>query len=221
MARENYTEIRENGTVSLADKYLVVDTRRDGYTRTFYGTQAFKVEQEGEEFYVYPTYIRPDGVLTNQKYPIIITDGDEVIFSVNTRIDPYNATEVVREAVEEGKDKQMVVLEAFAAVVRSLYAVGVYNFFIASEVGVQDDEVEFELTNLHEREVYAYYDGTEEAIHTVTNDMEIDVYETETNVEDSPEAPETVRHPEAPKPVDDEDVETQPYPEVADETDDN
>lgn len=130
MAKEVLKDvIFQEGKVDINNKYLEVRTIADGYTGTHQGAYAYKVVQEGEEYFVYP--IETDGkgtLITRKKSPIIYTDGDVVYFVVSTVTEPYEHP-IIREEDIKGLDKAKQVLQAFLAFAYDSFTLGVYNVF--------------------------------------------------------------------------------------------
>ena len=130
MAKETLKDvIFNNDTPAITDKYLEVQTIRDGYTGTHYGSYNYKIVNEGGEYFVYP--VETDGkgkLLTKKKSPIIYTDDNVIYFVVSTINDPYNHPTIIEDNLE-GKTREKQVLQAFLAFVESNFKLGVYNVF--------------------------------------------------------------------------------------------
>lgn len=158
MVKVYFDEVLEQENPVIQDKFLVVSTVHDGYTNTHLGQYNFKVLLEGEvgkeEYKVFPIYMKDDGVFVNEKYPVIQTDGDLVLFSMNTTIDPYGASHIEELEVLEGQSKEKAVLYAFEAYVRDAFALAKYHLMIADgDLSVLDEGIEFERTHKFERDV--------------------------------------------------------------------
>lgn len=109
-----------NGTqlLDLEDAVLVVETISDSYTRTYGGKHGFRVVKTGDDYEVFELI---DG--EQHDLPIILTDGDNVFYTAQTKINPY--VFAYPEAVKVGDeiDKERAVLKAFLA-----FAHGEYQF---------------------------------------------------------------------------------------------
>jgi len=159
MARVTFDEAKEQGSVDIADKFLAVDTLRDGFTDTYTGTYSYRVIQdENGDYTIYPIYRTHDGTLVNAKYPIIRTDGDLILFSVRTTVNPYNFAYPETYTINEGDNKELRVLDAFHAFIKDQFALGgptPYNVFIDDDkqFGVDDPTEDFQFTTKYEREL--------------------------------------------------------------------
>lgn len=152
MATQKLKDLLGQELVTLADKFLIVSTIRDGYTGTYKGNHPYRVVQdENGEYAVYPVYMNSEGVLVNEKYPIIQTDSGVVFYTICTTIDPYNFARF--EGVADANTKEDQVLLAFEAFIWEEFRLGIYNVFIDSEPALADDEVPFEFTTEFERDV--------------------------------------------------------------------
>lgn len=150
MARVGYRKALEDNTLEIVDKYLVVDTKQDGYFNIYKGAHPFRVVELNSEgdLAVYPTYFTDKGKLTNEPHPIIRTVGDEVFFVKRTLSDPYNGPEL-GEVNSSSSLKAHKVLDAFNVFAESEFSLGHPNaihVFIGDdeEVGIEDAAVEFE-----------------------------------------------------------------------------
>lgn len=171
METVTFKEALQDESLSLADKFLVVDTKFDGYTNTKAGNYAFRVianevdsgevDQDTEEpimeteYKVFPVYLdRARDFYVNTKYPVIITDGDEVLFS-KMELDPYgeNINPGVLETTADATKEQNV-LHAFDAYVRNAFQLSAYHILVASRDNkVGESDVPFEFTTKFEREI--------------------------------------------------------------------
>lgn len=151
MARVKYSEALKDDTLTIVDKFLVIDTIQDGYFNIYKGTHPFRVIKIGEDFGVFPVYWSEteEGktVLSNEPYPIIRTVGEDVFFVKRTLNDPYNGPEL---SAVQGSSKKIAhkVLDAFNVFAQSEFNLGVPNpihIFIGDEeeIGLMDDVVEF------------------------------------------------------------------------------
>jgi len=170
MAKVLFEDALENGTLEIADKFLVVESVHDGFTNTHLGQYSFRVIKETsgtvgtgdftEDYKVFPIYLRADGVYVNEKYPIIMTDGDLVLFSKNTLIDPYGATHIHELEVKAGQNKEHLVLQAFNGFVLDAFRLADYHILIADENSVVTSAIEFEKINEFSRDVIHPWAGT-------------------------------------------------------------
>lgn len=104
--------------IDLAGAFLSVDTHEDSYTRTYGGKHGFEVVKTGDEYEVFEVL---DGV--RQDMPIILTDGDNVFYTAQTKINPYVFAYPEAISVSDEADKERAVLKAFMA-----FAYGEYQF---------------------------------------------------------------------------------------------
>ena len=170
MAKVLFEDALENATLEIADKFLVVETAHDGFTNTHLGQYSFRVVKETsgtvggadytEDYKVFPIYMREDGVYVNEKYPVIMTDGDLVLFSKNTLIDPYGATHIEEFKVKEGQNKEHIVLHAFNSYVLDAFRLSVYHVMIEDGNSVEDNAIEYEQITAFERDVIHPWAGT-------------------------------------------------------------
>lgn len=153
MAVQKLADALKETTLALADKFLIVSTIEDGYTGTYQGNHPYKVlRNELGDYSVYPVYLNPDGVLTNEKYPIIQTDGDIVFFTLNTTVDPYNFA-FFDKVEEPNTNKEQQILLAFEAFIHDEFRLGSYNVFVDDTPAITDEPSNFEFTTEFERDV--------------------------------------------------------------------
>lgn len=153
MAKVTYATALQDEALVLADKFLIVDTIGDSYTKTYKGNHPYRVTQTLEgDYAIYPVFMKEDSTLVNEKYPIIQTDGDLMFFTLGTTIDPYNFT-YFEEAEIAGKNKEQQVLLAFESFIREEFRLGNYNIFLVDTLAIADDAVPFEFTTSFERDV--------------------------------------------------------------------
>lgn len=155
--KQTFTEALAEETLTLDGRFLIVDTIHDGYTSTYKGNHPYRVVKTGLEYAVYPVYTKSDnGKLTNEKYPIIQTDGDIVFFTVGSTVDPYNFTHFDQAKKVGTQTKEQQVLHAFEAFIADEFSLGNYNLFITSEAHLvtEDTDVKYpyEQTTKFERE---------------------------------------------------------------------
>lgn len=160
MAKVLFEDALENDTLEIADKFLVVETAHDGYTNTHLGQYSFRVVKEGEDYKVFPIYMREDGVYVNEKYPVIMTDGDLVLFSKNTLIDPYGATHIEEVQVKEGQNREHAILHAFNSYVLDAFRLAVYHVMIEDGNFIEENDIEYEQITDFERDVIHPWAGT-------------------------------------------------------------
>lgn len=160
MAKVLFKDALQDEEVVLTNKFLVVETNHDGYTNTGLGQRAFRVIEEEGELKVFAIYMREDEVYVNEKYPVIQTDGDLVLFSKNTMIDPYGATHIEEMEVKEGQKKEHIILQAFESYVLDAFRLAVYHILIADANTIDDTDVEFEYIKEYERDVIHPWAGT-------------------------------------------------------------
>lgn len=167
MAKTAFEELYNEESIDLTDKFILVETKHDGYTSTKLGSYVFAIqtetkEAEGEdegattEYKVFGTYLRDDNVFVNEKYPVLFTDGDQVIFSVNTVSDPYSFAYPEIAEVKEGQTKEHAVLQAFQGFAHDRFQLAKYHIMMADTPALQDDdtpEVPFEWIDEFERDV--------------------------------------------------------------------
>lgn len=153
MARTTYTEAMEEEILDIKDKFLVIDTLQDGYFNIYKGLHPFRVAKIEEDYAIYPVYWADENILTNEPYPIIRTIGDDVFFIKKTLNDPYNGPDMTKSDNPNSTTVEHKILDAFNAFVESEFNLGHPNpihIFIGDgkEIGVEDEEVEFELRDL-------------------------------------------------------------------------
>lgn len=152
MATQNIHEALKEETIEITDKFLLATTIEDGYTGTYKGNHPYRVVSNEGEYAIYPVYLTADGHLTNEKYPIIQTDGDVVFYTILSTIDPYNFT-CFDSKKANGLKKEQQVLLAFEAFIHDEFRLGSYNLFISDEPKITDHESDFEFTTKFEREL--------------------------------------------------------------------
>ena len=155
--KQTFTEAFDEVTLVLDGRFLIVDTIHDGYTSTYKGNHPYRVVKTGAEYAVFPVYTKSDnGKLTNEKYPIIQTDGDIVFFTVGSTVDPYNFTHFDEAKKVGTQTKEQQVLHAFEAFISDEFSLGNYNLFITSEAQLvtedTDTQYPYEHTTKFERE---------------------------------------------------------------------
>ena len=157
----------QDGDITIADKFLIVESRFDGYTNTHKGPHAFRVvateinlgtEEDQElvnEYKVFPVYLdRANDTYVNTKYPVIITDGDEVLFS-KMEMDPYgeNINPGVLKTLASATKEQNV-LHAFDAYVQNAFQLSAYHILVADRDNkLGESDAPFEFTDKFEREI--------------------------------------------------------------------
>lgn len=153
MARTTYNEALEAGTITIEDKFLVIDTKQDGYFNIYKGLHPFRVVKDADgDYAVYPVYWSEENKLTNEPYPIIRSIGGDVFFVKRTLNDPYNGPD--HETVGDSTAAvEIKILDAFNVFAQSEFNLGYPNpihVFIGdeAEVGVEDEAVEFELRDI-------------------------------------------------------------------------
>lgn len=153
MATVTYEEALQDDLLVLKDKFLLVDTIEDGYTKTYLGNHPYRVTQsEAGDYAIYPVFMKADSTLVNEKYPIIQTDGEVIFFTVGSTIDPYNFTRFEKVDLN-GKNKEQQVLLAFEAFIMEEYRLGIHNVFLTDTPFIADDAVPFEFTTEFERDL--------------------------------------------------------------------
>lgn len=124
----------------LQGKYLVVDTKSDGYTGTVNGRYNHEVVYAGGEYQVYPTLWDNElSEFVRQDYQVVNTLGDKVNYVASTTSDPYNHAVIATLQVAPGTEKEQAVAYAFKLYADSRFSLGNYNLFIAGGVLVGDD----------------------------------------------------------------------------------
>ena len=159
-----FKEALQEELLELDGKYLVVEAKYDGYTDTNRGPHAFRIIADEEDYKVFPVYLdRKENTYVNTKYPVIITDGDEVLFS-KMEMDPYgeNLNPGVLRTLE-GATKEQNVLHAFDAYVQNAFQLSAYHILVADRDNkLGESDAEFEFTNKFEREIL---ENGQETIH--------------------------------------------------------
>lgn len=155
--KQSFTEAIAEEELVLDGRFLIVDTIQDGYTSTYQGNHPYRVVKTGEDYAVYPVYTNSEtGKLTNEKYPIIETDGDVIFFTVGSTVDPYNFTHFDSKEKVGTQTKEQQILHAFEAFITDEFRLANYNLFITSEAQLvtEDTDVEYpyEQTTKFERE---------------------------------------------------------------------
>lgn len=153
MARTEYSKLLGQAKIDIEDKFLVIDTKQDGYFGIFKGVHPYRVVKEGlEDYAVYPVYWTEENTLTNEPYPIIRTVDGDVFFVKRTTNDPYNGPDLDK-VQREAKTVEHKVVNAFNVFAQSEFTLGNPNpihIFIGdeAEVGVEDEAVTFEFRDL-------------------------------------------------------------------------
>lgn len=121
---------------NLDGAVLSVTTHQDSYTKVYGGVHGYKIVKTEDEYGVFELI---DGV--KHDLPIILTDGEQVFYTAQTRINPYDFpySRVIPVTAELTKDK--AVLEAFLAFIQEEYQFGPSRPF---HVFIQMDTEELE-----------------------------------------------------------------------------
>ena len=164
METTTFKEALQTELLELDGKYLVVEAKYDGYTDTNRGPHAFRIIADGEDYKVFPVYLdRKENTYVNTKYPVIITDGDEVLFS-KMEMDPYgeNISPGVLKTLKNATKEQNV-LHAFDAYVQNAFQLSAYHILVADRDNkLGESDAEFEFTKKFEREIL---ENGQETIH--------------------------------------------------------
>lgn len=160
MAKERFDDLVQQGKIDLDGKFILVETKHDGYTSTYLGNYVFGIvkdsdgdESEAGEYKVFPLYLTSGDEYVNEKYPVLFTDEDKVIFSARTLVDPYDFAYPVEVNKKQNQTKEHLVLEAFRAFAHDRFRLSVYNILMVDEHSLADGNVAFSRINDYERDV--------------------------------------------------------------------
>lgn len=116
---------------ALDGKFLVVETRSDGYTGTVAGNYNYEVEMSANEYYIYPTFWDDyEEKFERQDALVVYTSGNTVYTAGNIREDPFSPTEIRKLIVYNYMQKDKRVVQAFKIFANEAFTIGKYNIFI-------------------------------------------------------------------------------------------
>lgn len=127
---------------ALDGKFLVVETRSDGYTGTVAGNYNYEVEMSENEYYIYPTFwddykekfVRQDAL-------VVYTSGNTVYTAGNIGEDPFSPTEIRKLIVYDYMQKDKRVVQAFKIFANEAFTIGKYNIFVKDVIAKDNPNI--------------------------------------------------------------------------------
>lgn len=163
------TPVTFESNPDLQGKFLIVDTKADGYSGVVSGRYNHEITNENGEYQVYPTtWSDTVGDFVREQDLVVVTKENKVDYIVNTNNDPYNPP-LIKSFEIQGDTKELAVLHAFKHYADSRFSLGNYNLFLADGVllGADPDFVSVTGVTLDKQTGSLYVGDTVELTATI------------------------------------------------------